>query len=93
MVMVQRLRLSWQQKQQIIDECERRNISGGKTDLGEVSKGAQNRLALVKALNYKSMLRIVREKEKIRLRAESILKDYEKSPVLPSAYIEHTLFS
>ena len=88
--MVQRLRLSWQQKQQIIDKCERRNISGGKTDLEEVSKWVQHRLALVTAPCYKSMLRIRRDKENIRMRAESTFKDYKKSPVLPSEYIEHT---
>ena len=59
------VRLSWKEKQVIAEDCSRQNLTGGKSKINEVFEWARHAHYLPKKLSYRTVLKIIREKEKI----------------------------
>ena len=74
-----RIRLTWEQKRAVVLECERRGVINGYRNIQSVCDWAKSSLKLIKKPSYKTVKKIIAEKEKINMKALSthsnMLKD------------------
>ena len=86
-----RVRLSWEEKEQIRRECIRRNVHGEKARLLEVCEWAKEAFKLQKAPSHRTVFRILRDGEAIEAKSSSIQKHRRRDLSVSCQRVENEL--
>ena len=83
-----RLRMSWEQEFSLLQECNRRGATKGYQKILGICDWSFKELGLPKKTAYKTVFKIIREKEKIEFKAHSTHHKMESDLTVQSARLE-----
>ena len=86
-----RVRLSWEQKKTILEECQERNVTSGKRKILEVCAWAWATLRLTKQPSYRVVLNIIRDRDRILMKSQSTHNSMMKDLAVKSVRIENIM--
>ena len=75
-----RIRLSWNQKRAILDECNRQGIFAGAPGVERICQWAFNNLKLSRKPCHKTVMRIIRNKDEIIEQSLSVKHNGKENP-------------
>ena len=88
---MERTRLNWKKNLDIIHECDRRNVKGGRKHLESVSTWAVQSLSLKRKPSYRTISRILAERTQVTQLAQSRERYRKKKRTARNEYIEEML--
>ena len=86
-----RARLIWREKLTILLESKRRNVVGGCENLSSIAEWAFQSMKLRQRSSYRTILRIIREEDRIRVKETSTHFTMKKDLTVRSATNESTM--
>ena len=88
---LRRAQLSWSEKLTIRVESKRRNVAGGCENLSSIAEWASKLMKLRQRPSYRTILRIIRDEDRTRMKATSTHSRMKKDLNVRSATIERTM--
>ena len=86
-----RARLSWKDKYAILRECRRRGVTGGYHNIMDVCDWASRTLELNKKPAYRTVLSIIRDENRVEMKARSTHCEMKAELIVSSTRIENVM--